>query len=80
MGGKEYKELATAKIQASRNIVISENKAFGGFTLAQQVLIDEGRSKQTAVFMKGAIHVETLDGLYELRDALNEAIKNAEND
>ena len=69
----EYTELSKARITDSRNIVISNcNK--GGFTIAQQLEAKENE-KTTAVFMKGAFHVESLDGLYNLRDAINLAIK-----
>ena len=69
----EYTELSKARITDSRNIVISNcNK--GGFTIAQQLEAKEN-NKTTSVFMKGAFHVESLSGLYNLRDAINLAIK-----
>lgn len=69
----EYTELAKARITDSRNIVISNcNK--GGFTIAQQLEAREN-DKTTSVFMKGAFHVENIHGLYNLRDAINLAIK-----
>lgn len=69
----EYTELSKARITDSRNIVISNcNK--GGFTIAQQLEAKEN-DKTTAVFMKGAFHVENIHGLYNLRDAINLAIK-----
>ena len=34
--------------------------------------------KTTSVFMKGAFHVEDIHGLYNLRDAVNLAIKISE--
>ena len=72
----EYNELAKAKVTDSRNIVISTcNK--GGFTIAQQLQAKEG-SKITSVFMKGAFHIEDIDGLHNLRDAINLAIKTVE--
>lgn len=69
----EYTELSKARITDSRNIVISNcNK--GGFTIAQQLEAKEN-DKTTSVFMKGAFHVENIQGLYNLRDAINLAIK-----
>ena len=69
----KYTELAKAEVTDSRNIVISTcNK--GGFTIAQQLQAKEG-SKITSVFMKGAFHIEDIDGLHNLRDAINLAIK-----
>lgn len=69
----EYKELSRAKVTDSRNIVIS-NCSKGGFTIAQQLEAKEN-DKTTSVFMKGAFHVEDIHGLYNLRDAVNLAIK-----
>ena len=69
----EYSELSRAKVTESRNIVIS-NCSKGGFTIAQQLEAKEG-DKTTSVFMKGAFHVEDIHGLYNLRDAVNLAIK-----
>lgn len=69
----EYNELARAKVTDSRNIVIS-NCSKGGFTIAQQLEAREN-DKVTSVFLKGAFHVDDLHGLYNLRDAVNLAIK-----
>lgn len=67
-----YVELAKAKTQERRNIVISECSK-GGFTIAQQLEVDEG-NRTTNVFLKGAFHINDIDGMYNLRDALNAAI------
>lgn len=72
----EYVELSRAKVTESRNIVIS-NCSKGGFTIAQQLEAKEN-DKVTSVFMKGAFHVEDIHGLYNLRDAVNLAIKISE--
>lgn len=72
----EYNELSKAKVTDSRNIVIS-NCSKGGFTIAQQLEAKEN-DKTTSVFMKGAFHVEDIHGLYNLRDAVNLAIKISE--
>ena len=72
----EYRELSRAKVTDSRNIVIS-NCSKGGFTIAQQLEAKEN-DKTTSVFMKGAFHVEDIHGLYNLRDAVNLAIKISE--
>ena len=69
----EYHELSRAKVTDSRNVVIS-NCSKGGFTIAQQLEAKEN-DKTTSVFMKGAFHVEDIHGLYNLRDAVNLAIK-----
>lgn len=72
----EYHELSRAKVTDSRNIVISTCSK-GGFTIAQQLEAKEN-DKTTSVFMKGAFHVEDIHGLYNLRDAVNFAIKISE--
>ena len=72
----EYCELSKAKITDSRNIVISRCSK-GGFTVAQQLEAREN-DKVTTVFMKGAFHVDDVHGLYNLRDAINLAIKMVE--
>ena len=69
----EYNEISKAKVSNSRNIVISSCSK-GGFTIAQQLEANEN-GKITTVFMKGAFHVDDIQGLYELRDAINLAIK-----
>lgn len=63
-----YTELSNAEITENRNVVISECSK-GGFTVAQQLKADG-----TKVFMKGALHIDNLEGLYNLRNALNVAI------
>lgn len=69
----DYSEISRAKITDSRNVVIS-NCSKGGFTIAQQLEAKEN-DKITSVFLKGAFHVDDLHGLYNIRDAINLAIK-----
>lgn len=73
----EFIELAKAKIQESRNLVISKLKDTDNFTLAQQIVVEE-QGKQTTMFMKGAIHVDGIESLYSLRNAISEAIDQIE--
>lgn len=72
----EYSEISRAKVTDSRNIVIS-NCSKGGFTIAQQLEAKEN-DKTTSVFLKGAFHIDDIHGLYNIRDAVNLAIKIAE--
>lgn len=67
-----YVELSKAKVKDRRNVVISECSK-GGFTIAQQLEVSEG-DRKTNVFLKGAIHIDNVNGLMNLRDALNYAI------
>ena len=69
----KYEELGVAKIQDKRNVVISTTNK-GGFTIAQQLEAKEN-DKTTSVFLKGAFHVDDIHGLYNIRDAINLAIK-----
>ena len=73
----EYREIARAKITNSRNVIISHCSR-GGYTIAQQLVAREEGEKETAVFLKGAFHIDEIGGLYELRDAINLAIKVSE--
>lgn len=70
----EYNQLSTANIQDKRDLVISECSK-GGYTIAQRIGVDEGK-KTTYVYMKGAIHVDSIDGIQNLRDALNVVLNN----
>jgi len=72
----DFTMLAKAKIQNTRNVVISKHIK-GNYTLGQQIIIQEGE-RQTSIFLQGSIHVSSLEGLYNLRDALNEAISKEE--
>ena len=78
----KYLELSNAQIADKRRLVISEcvkenqeskEKIQCGFTLAQQVEVEEGK-RVTRVFLKNGIHVASIDELYNLRDAINDAI------
>lgn len=70
----KYTEIAKAEVAECRNVVIS-NCSKGGFTIAQQLVARERPGKDTAVYLKGAFHIDDLKGLYNLRDAINVAIR-----
>lgn len=75
-----FKELCRAKVSKIRNIVISKTDK-GAFYIAQQLdVLDEDTGKNINVFLKGALKVENIDGLYILRDSINLAIKKVEDD
>ena len=82
----KYLELSNAQIADKRRLVISEcvkenqdtkENIQCGFTLAQQVEVEEGK-RMTRVFLKNGIHVASIDDLYNLRDAINDAINKYE--
>lgn len=70
-----YKELSTAQIQDHRMLVISEYHK-GGFTIAQKVVVDEN-GKKTGVFLKNTIHLDNLEALLALKDAVDIAVQKA---
>jgi hypothetical protein len=72
----EYTAISVAKITETRAIVISECSK-GGYTLAQRMEVNED-GKKTQVYLKGATHINDIQGLYNLRDAVNLAIKKVE--
>lgn len=73
----EYSEISRAKITDTRSIIISECSK-GGYTMAQRMEVIEENGKKTQVYLKGASHINDLQGLYNLRDAINLAIKKVE--
>ena len=77
MADLQYTKLSSALIQEKKNLVISECSK-GGYTLAQQMVVEDG-GKKINVYLKGAVHINNLEGLHNLRDALNIAIEKIEN-
>lgn len=69
----EYYELSKGKISKNKNIVVSVCSK-GGFTIAQQLEVSD-QNATVAVFLKGALHVNDLSGLENMRDAFTEAIE-----
>lgn len=73
-----YEELAKANIRERCELVVSKCSK-GGITLAQQLsVIGEDNNHIMDIFLKGAIHVDNLEGLKNMRDAINVAIKTLE--
>ena len=72
----KYVELAHARVQENKDLVISKFSR-GGYTIVQQIEFDEDGYKMR-VPLKGAFHIKESEGLYNLRDALNVAIKKIE--
>lgn len=65
----DFREVASAKIQDKRELVVSK-RGKGGYTIAQRILVEEGK-KTTTMYLKGAIHIDDIEGIENLRDALN---------
>lgn len=68
-----YKEIASGKISENKSIVISECSK-GGFTLAQKLTASDN-GKNVDVFLKGAMHIDNIDSLVNVRNAFNEALE-----
>lgn len=73
-----YDEIARGRISKSKNLVISKCSK-GGYTLAQQVEADDDGNK-ISIFLKGAFRIEDEAGLVNLRDALNVALNELDNE
>lgn len=74
----QYTKLSSALIQDKKSLVISECSK-GGYTLAQQVVFVEEDGKKRNLYLSGAVHINSIDGLRNLRDAINVAIEKIEN-
>lgn len=72
----EYTEISKAKVTEKRNIIISTCSK-GGYTVAQRLDTEEN-GENVSVYLKGAFHINDLQGLYNLRDAINMVIKKTE--
>ena len=75
-GSATYRRLASTQIEGSKSIVISECSR-GGYTLANQIVYVDEKGTRFDMFLKGALHVPDMEGLVNLRDAINIAIRNA---
>lgn len=78
MSDIQYTRLSSALIQSNKNLIISECSK-GGYTLAQQLAFVEEDGKKQNIYLKGAIHIGNVEGLRNLRDAINVAIDKIEN-
>lgn len=75
-GQTEYTEISSAKVTENRCIVISDCSR-GGYTVAQRMEVAED-GHINKIYMKGAFHINDINGLYNLRDACNLAINQIE--
>lgn len=76
----QYSELAKACIGSNKNLIISQCIIDGkgkGFTMSQQMEVKDGDTK-VKLFLKGGIHIESLNDLYNIRDAINASISKIE--
>lgn len=68
----EYTEIVACKVTESRSVVVSECSK-GGYTIAQRLEAKDGE-RDMPVFLKGAFHINDVEGLMHLRDTINLAI------
>ena len=73
----DYTEISSASVTEKRKIIISTCSK-GGFTVAQRLDTEEENNKTTSLYLKGAFHINDINGLYNLRDAINLAINKVE--
>lgn len=74
MGKSNFTELANASLSKNRQAVISRLDDDGSYTIGQKIEVKDG-DKKVNVFLKGALHVQDLTALQNLRDALNVVLK-----
>ena len=67
-----YKEIACAKVNENKSLVISECSE-GGYTLGQRMTVDDN-GKKIEVFLKGAMHLDSLESLENIKNAFEKAI------
>ena len=67
-----YKEIACAKVNENKSLVISECSK-GGFTLGQKMTVEDN-GKKIDIFLKGAIHLDSVESLENIRNAFEKAV------
>lgn len=73
MKNDAFTEIANANISPKRQAVISRLKD-GSYTIGQKLEVNvEG--KPMNIFLKGALHAADIEGIQNLRDALNVVLK-----
>ena len=73
MAKSSFVEIANATLSNKRQAIISRLDD-GSYTIGQKLEVKDGE-KTMNVFLKGALHAENLEGLQNLRDALNVVLK-----
>ena len=76
MGFGRFDQMGSTKITKNRNMVVSRCDS-GGFTIAQQLEVDEG-GKKTKVFMKGAIFVDSIENFSHVVKMLEDVLRKSE--
>lgn len=74
----KYNELGRVRLTNNKNLVISK-RSKGGYTLAQQLEVPDG-DQTVLVFLRSAIHIQNKQTLVNVRDALNVALDQIDDD
>jgi dihydrofolate reductase len=77
MSRPTFSQLATARLNDQKCVVISRNIDNNSITISQQVEVTEGQ-RRIKVFLKNGIQIDSIEGLYNLRDAINTSIDELE--
>ena len=73
MAKSNFIELSNSALSSKRQAVISRLDD-GSYTIGQRLEVKDG-DKTMNVFLKGALHAESLEALQKLRDAINVVLK-----
>lgn len=73
-----YIEVSRGSITDNRCLVVSKFSD-SSYTIGQTLEVEEN-NKLTSVFMKGAIHINDLDGLYKVKQIIDNAIEKIEDE
>ena len=71
-----YNPICEIKLNENKYMVISDCSK-GGYTIGQKVTVKDG-SNSIDMFMKGAIHINDIDTMKDLRDKIDHIIEKFE--
>lgn len=74
MAKSTFVEIANASISSKRQAVISRLDD-GSYTIGQKMEVKDDNGSPLQIFLKGALHAADLEGIQNLRDALNVVLK-----
>ena len=71
--GQRFTEIARAHVTDTRDVVLSKTQS-GTVLMAQQIKACEGKRTHN-IFLQGAFEFPTIEGLIDLREAVDAAIE-----
>ena len=78
MNKVSYEEVARVKMSDTRDVILSKCSK-GGCTIAQKIMID-GDEKPVSIFLKGAIKVNDIESLTNIKEMIEMSIEKLEKD